>query len=60
MARTWHRLIKTRQEDGADRQELYELWRKLSQLLAENIEDQNNETQQMVLSGLILRVYVMT
>jgi superkiller protein 3 len=53
-------LIKTRQEDGADRQELYELWRKLSQLLAENIEDQNNETQQMVLSGLILRVYVMT
>lgn len=51
VARTWHRLIKTRQEDGADRQELYELWRKLSQLLAENIEDQNNETQQMLLTA---------
>ncbi|XP_076783138.1 superkiller complex protein 3 isoform X1 [Arvicanthis niloticus] len=51
VARTWCRLIKTRQEDGADRQELYELWRKLSQLLAENIEDQNNETQQMLLTA---------
>ncbi|XP_031216549.1 tetratricopeptide repeat protein 37 isoform X2 [Mastomys coucha] len=51
VARTWYRLIKTRQEDGADRQELYELWRKLSQLLAENIEDQNNETQQMLLTA---------
>ncbi|GAB1298393.1 Tetratricopeptide repeat domain 37 [Apodemus speciosus] len=51
VAQTWYRLIKTRQEDGADRQELYELWRKLSQLLAENIEDQNNETQQMLLTA---------
>lgn len=51
VAQTWYRLIKTRQEDGADRQELYELWRRLSQLLAENIEDQNNETQQMLLTA---------
>lgn len=51
VARTWYRLIKVRQEDGADRQELYELWRKLSQLLAEDAEDQNDETQQMLLTA---------
>lgn len=51
VARTWYRLIKVRQEDGADRQELYGLWRKLSQLLAEDAEDQNDETQQMLLTA---------
>ncbi|ERE82792.1 tetratricopeptide repeat protein 37, partial [Cricetulus griseus] len=51
VARTWYKLIKTRQEDGADKQELYELWRKLTKLLAEYIEDQNNETQQMLLTA---------
>ncbi|CAO2593153.1 Tetratricopeptide repeat protein 37 [Lemmus lemmus] len=48
VARTWSKLIKTRQEDGADKSELSELWRKLTQLLAEEIEDQDNETQQML------------
>lgn len=51
VSRTWYKLIKTRQEDGADKQELHELWRKLTQLLSENIEDQNNETQQMLLTA---------
>ncbi|XP_063101434.1 superkiller complex protein 3 isoform X2 [Cavia porcellus] len=51
VARTWHKLIKTRQEEGADKQELYQLWRKLTQLLAESIEDQNNETQQLLLTA---------
>ncbi|KAL1783322.1 tetratricopeptide repeat protein 37 [Sigmodon hispidus] len=51
VARTWYKLIKTRQEDGADKQELHELWRKLTQLLAENIEDQDNETQQMLFTA---------
>lgn len=51
VARTWYKLIKTRREDGADKQELYELWRKLTELLAENIEDQDNETQQMLLTA---------
>lgn len=59
MARTWYKLIKTRREDGADKQELYELWRKLTELLAENIEDQDNETQQMVSACLFLMVYIM-
>ncbi|XP_010830247.1 PREDICTED: tetratricopeptide repeat protein 37 isoform X3 [Bison bison bison] len=53
VARTWHKLIKTRQEEGADNQELHQLWRKLTQLLAECTEDQNNETQQLVLSRVL-------
>ncbi|XP_070321936.1 superkiller complex protein 3 isoform X2 [Odocoileus virginianus] len=51
VARTWHKLIKTRQEEGADSQELHQLWRKLTQLLAECTEDQNNETQQLLLTA---------
>ncbi|EPQ10979.1 Tetratricopeptide repeat protein 37 [Myotis brandtii] len=51
VARTWHKLIKIRQEAGADNQELHQLWRKLTQLLAESTEDQNNETQQLLLTA---------
>ncbi|XP_063468353.1 superkiller complex protein 3 isoform X2 [Symphalangus syndactylus] len=51
VARTWHKLIKTRQEEGADNQELHQLWRKLTQFLAESTEDQNNETQQLLLTA---------
>ncbi|XP_058132310.1 superkiller complex protein 3 isoform X2 [Dasypus novemcinctus] len=51
VARTWHKLIKTRQEEGADNQELHQLWRKLTQLLAESTEDQNNETQQLLFTA---------
>uniref|UniRef100_A0A8C6RPJ8 SKI3 subunit of superkiller complex n=1 Tax=Nannospalax galili TaxID=1026970 RepID=A0A8C6RPJ8_NANGA len=51
VARTWYKLIKTRQEEGADNQELHELWRKLTQLLAESVEEQSNETQQMLLTA---------
>lgn len=51
VGQTWHKLIKIRQEEGADNQELHQLWRKLTQLLAESTEDQNNETQQLLLSA---------
>ncbi|KAK1345115.1 hypothetical protein QTO34_013822 [Cnephaeus nilssonii] len=51
VARTWHKLIRIRQEAGADNQELHQLWRKLTQLLAESTEDQNNETQQLLLTA---------
>ncbi|KAM4875328.1 superkiller complex protein 3 [Thomomys bottae] len=51
VARTWHKLIKMRQEEGADNQELHQLWRKLTQLLAESTEDENNETQQLLLTA---------
>lgn len=59
MARTWHKLIKTRQEEGADNQELHQLWKKLTQLLAESTEDPNNEIQQLVLTHLFLTFCVM-
>lgn len=58
MARTWHKLIKTKQEQGADKQELYQLWKKLTHLLAESNEDQNNETQQLVLTCLFPTVCI--
>ncbi|KAG8504314.1 Tetratricopeptide repeat protein 37 [Galemys pyrenaicus] len=51
VARTWHKLIKKRQEEGADNQELHQLWRKLTQLLADSTEDQNNETHQLLLTA---------
>ncbi|XP_054993205.1 SKI3 subunit of superkiller complex protein [Sorex araneus] len=51
VGRTWHKLIKTRQEEGADSHELHQLWRKLTQLLADCPGDQNNETQQLLLSA---------
>ncbi|XP_006885431.1 PREDICTED: tetratricopeptide repeat protein 37 [Elephantulus edwardii] len=51
VARTWHKLIKTRQEEGADKEELHQLWKKLTQLLADSTEDQNNETQQLLLKA---------
>lgn len=51
VGQTWHKLIKIRQEEGADNQELHQLWRKLTQLLAESTEDQNNEIQQLLLSA---------
>ncbi|XP_049625130.1 SKI3 subunit of superkiller complex protein [Suncus etruscus] len=51
VGQTWHKLIKIRQEEGADNQELHQLWRKLTQLLAESTEDQNNEAQQLLLSA---------
>uniref|UniRef100_A0A8V8TNJ4 Superkiller complex protein 3 n=1 Tax=Homo sapiens TaxID=9606 RepID=A0A8V8TNJ4_HUMAN len=51
VARTWHKLIKTRQEQGAENEELHQLWRKLTQFLAESTEDQNNETQQLLFTA---------
>ncbi|XP_023563439.1 tetratricopeptide repeat protein 37 [Octodon degus] len=51
VAQTWHKLIRTRQEEGANSQELHQLWKKLTQLLAESVEDQNNETQQLLLTA---------
>ncbi|XP_048187071.1 tetratricopeptide repeat protein 37 [Perognathus longimembris pacificus] len=51
VARAWHKLIKTRQEEGADNQELHQLWKKLTQLLADSTEDENNETQQLLLTA---------
>ncbi|XP_030049258.1 superkiller complex protein 3 [Microcaecilia unicolor] len=51
VARTWHRLIKVRQEDGASDEELHQLWTRMTQLLADDIQSQENETQQLLLTA---------
>ncbi|XP_054842849.1 SKI3 subunit of superkiller complex protein [Eublepharis macularius] len=51
VARFWHKLIKTRQEEGADNIELHQLWQRLVQLLAECVHLQDNETQQLLLDA---------
>ncbi|XP_077203715.1 superkiller complex protein 3 isoform X2 [Paroedura picta] len=51
VARSWHKLIKTRQEEGADNNELHQLWQRLVQLLAECVHLQDNETQQLLLDA---------
>nr|XP_056704629.1 SKI3 subunit of superkiller complex protein [Euleptes europaea] len=51
VARSWHKLIKTRQEEGADNNELHQLWQRLVHLLAECAHLQDNETQQLLLGA---------
>uniref|UniRef100_A0A8C8VLU8 Tetratricopeptide repeat domain 37 n=1 Tax=Pelusios castaneus TaxID=367368 RepID=A0A8C8VLU8_9SAUR len=49
VARTWHKLIKIKQEEGADNAELHQLWKRLIQLLPDNTQNQDNEMQQLLL-----------
>ncbi|XP_062985670.1 superkiller complex protein 3 isoform X2 [Elgaria multicarinata webbii] len=51
VARTWHKLIKIRQEEGADNAELHQLWKRLVKLLEEGAHLQDNETQQLLLNA---------
>ncbi|KAM4707819.1 superkiller complex protein 3 [Discoglossus pictus] len=49
-AQTWHQLIKIREDEGVKKTELYQLWEKMTLLLAEDVENQDNETQQLLLT----------
>ncbi|XP_072439260.1 superkiller complex protein 3 isoform X1 [Chiloscyllium punctatum] len=49
VAKTWSRLIQLKQHDGASKQELHQMWRKMIQLLADKVESQDNETQQLLI-----------
>ncbi|KAJ7335765.1 hypothetical protein JRQ81_013706 [Phrynocephalus forsythii] len=49
--RMWQKLIKVRQEEGADSAELHQLWKRLIQLLEEGSHLQDNETQQLLLKA---------
>uniref|UniRef100_A0A8D2KVQ7 Tetratricopeptide repeat domain 37 n=1 Tax=Varanus komodoensis TaxID=61221 RepID=A0A8D2KVQ7_VARKO len=51
VARMWHKLIKIKQEEGADNAELHQLWKRLVQLLEEGTHLQDNETQQLLLNA---------
>ncbi|XP_014452741.1 superkiller complex protein 3 [Alligator mississippiensis] len=50
-ARTWHKLVKIKQEEGVDNAELHQLWKRMIQLLADSTQNQDNETQQLLLTA---------
>uniref|UniRef100_A0A671KUC6 Tetratricopeptide repeat protein 37-like n=1 Tax=Sinocyclocheilus anshuiensis TaxID=1608454 RepID=A0A671KUC6_9TELE len=48
----WRRLIQVREaEEGVEDLELLELWREMTRLLQDTVEDQDNETQQHLISA---------
>uniref|UniRef100_A0A671KP18 Tetratricopeptide repeat protein 37-like n=1 Tax=Sinocyclocheilus anshuiensis TaxID=1608454 RepID=A0A671KP18_9TELE len=52
VARVWRRLIQVREaEEGVEDLELLELWREMTRLLQDTVEDQDNETQQHLISA---------
>ncbi|XP_067885819.1 superkiller complex protein 3 [Heterodontus francisci] len=51
VAKTFSRLIQLKQHDGVGKQELHQLWRKMIQLLADKVESQDNETQQLLITA---------
>ncbi|KAM9446217.1 superkiller complex protein 3 [Clarias gariepinus] len=52
VARVWRRLIQVKEEeDGIENFELIELWREMIRLLLSSVEQQDNETQQHLLSA---------
>ncbi|XP_040277485.1 tetratricopeptide repeat protein 37 isoform X1 [Bufo bufo] len=50
-ARTWQQLIKMKEDEDIKKDELYQLWKKLTQLLGEEIDHQDTETQQLLLNA---------
>ncbi|MFT7813636.1 tetratricopeptide repeat protein 37 isoform X1 [Arapaima gigas] len=55
VARTWHRLIQLKENGGGekavDKGELLQLWQQMIQLLASSVEEQDNETQQHLITA---------
>ncbi|XP_073534422.1 superkiller complex protein 3 [Phyllobates terribilis] len=48
-AHTWQQLIKMKEDEDIKKDELYQLWKKMTELLGEETELQDNETQQLLL-----------
>ncbi|NWU96448.1 TTC37 protein, partial [Upupa epops] len=51
VAETWQKLIQMKQEEGADKAELHQLWRKMIRLLKDSTPNQDNKTQQALLTA---------
>lgn len=51
MAETWQKLIKMKQEEGAEKSELHQLWKKMIHLLKDSTStrNQDNKTGQLVM-----------
>ncbi|KAJ7423629.1 Tetratricopeptide repeat protein 37 [Pitangus sulphuratus] len=47
VAETWQKLIQMRQEEGAEKAELHQLWKKMIQLLKDSTKNQDNKTEQL-------------
>ncbi|XP_075037195.1 superkiller complex protein 3 [Mixophyes fleayi] len=50
-AQTWQQLIILKQDEGIKKDELYQLWKKMTELLEEDTELQDNEIQQQLLNA---------
>lgn len=50
-AHTWQQFIKAKEDEDIKKEELYQLWKKMTQLLGEEIELQDNEAQQLLLNA---------
>ncbi|XP_009951272.1 PREDICTED: tetratricopeptide repeat protein 37 [Leptosomus discolor] len=51
VAETWQKLIQVKQEEGAEKAELHQLWKKMIQLLKDSTENQDNKTEQSLLTA---------
>ncbi|XP_027564577.1 tetratricopeptide repeat protein 37 isoform X2 [Neopelma chrysocephalum] len=51
VAETWQKLIQMRQEEGAEKAELHQLWKKMIQLLKDSTRNQDNKTEQLLLTA---------
>ncbi|XP_028660594.2 tetratricopeptide repeat protein 37 [Erpetoichthys calabaricus] len=51
VARAWNKLIKLKQEENVEKEELYQLWIQMIKLLGDGQESQDNEIQQQLLGA---------
>ncbi|NWI85017.1 TTC37 protein, partial [Pitta sordida] len=51
VAETWQKLIQMKQEEGAEKAELHQLWKKMIQLLKDSTRSQDNKTEQLLLTA---------
>ncbi|NXB77730.1 TTC37 protein, partial [Donacobius atricapilla] len=51
VAETWQKLIRMKQEEGAEKTEIHQLWKKMIQLLKDSTRNQDNKTGQLLLTA---------
>ncbi|XP_012671452.2 tetratricopeptide repeat protein 37 [Clupea harengus] len=51
VARVWQRLIQLQEEGGAEQAEQLQLWKEMTQVLQDSVEEQDNETLQHLITA---------
>ncbi|XP_005505066.2 superkiller complex protein 3 isoform X1 [Columba livia] len=51
VAEAWQKLIQMKQEEGIEKAELHQLWKKMIQLLKDSTQTQDNKTEQSLLTA---------